>query len=423
VLLVLLVFGAAGAQAHHRRRVEKTQIIGGTSAAPGTFGMMALVYYDVDGSGFICSGTVISSNVVLTAGHCGEDTTTGIVDDPADYEVVTGNVDWADTADRQVSGVSQVIVNPGFDPSTLQDDATLLVLSTPSTATPVQLASDPADLSLLDAGNEATIAGWGETTPGDGAVEQLQWATTVVQTPGYCATHAAALGADFDSDSQLCVIDAPTDADGPCHGDSGGPLLTTDAGSEVEVGIISFGDSDCSTAQAGFLTRADAISSWAESWAQAVKPAPTQTPTPAPAPTPTPTPSPTPSPTPTPVPTVFPASAVAGLYAGHTTQHRSITLQVATSRETLNTLKFTYTLRCTKHKPITTTAAPFVTISISSLQFARSFSMFDRERYHITGHFNTQGRVNGTLSVSWSKRQYGTCRTGMIDWNAWAPTP
>jgi len=57
------------------------------------------------------------------------------------------------------------------------------------------------------------------------------------------------------------------------------------------------------------------------------------------------------------------------------------------------------------------------------LRFARSFSMFDGEHYHVTGHFNTQGRVNGTLKATWSKRQYGICQTGVLHWNAWAPTP
>jgi trypsin len=292
--------------------------------------MMAFIQYNnPDGSADFCSGTVLSANVVLTAGHCGEDITTGVLDVSSQYEVATGNVDWADSTSRQVSGVSQVIVSPGFDPQTLDGDAALLVLSTPTTAPPVQLASDPADLGLLNAGTGETIAGWGQTATSGGVVEQLQWANTVVQTPAYCAARASQIGATFDSGDQLCVIDAPTCANGQCHGDSGGPLLANYGGMTIEVGIISFGAADCSTAQAGFLTRADAISSWASGWIQAVRPVRTPPAPPAP-PTPSPSPAPVPAPAP---PAGIPASTPqAGGYRGQTSQRWPINLRVAAAR-------------------------------------------------------------------------------------------
>jgi len=34
-------------------------------------------YLDLSGSAFSCSGTVVASNVILTAGHCAVDRTTG----------------------------------------------------------------------------------------------------------------------------------------------------------------------------------------------------------------------------------------------------------------------------------------------------------------------------------------------------------
>jgi len=52
---------------------------------------------------YLCSGTVVSPNVVLTAGHCAVDKTTGITRNPAGFAVVTGAADWTDTSNRQVS--------------------------------------------------------------------------------------------------------------------------------------------------------------------------------------------------------------------------------------------------------------------------------------------------------------------------------
>ena len=52
--------------------------------------MVARVTYHDGSDSFLCSGTVVASNVVLTAGHCAEDETTGAVETPADYQVLTG---------------------------------------------------------------------------------------------------------------------------------------------------------------------------------------------------------------------------------------------------------------------------------------------------------------------------------------------
>jgi hypothetical protein len=367
--------------------------------------MMAFIDDDPgDGTAGLCSGTVISSNVVLTAGHCAEDTSSGVPDLASGYRVVTGNVDWADSP-RQVSGVSQVIIDPNFDPSTLHGDAALLVLSTPTTVTPVQLASDPADLRLLNAGTEETIAGWGETSPNSGVVEQLQFANTVVQTPQYCASHADDLGMEFDPDTQLCVIDAPTFADGQCLGDSGGPLLADDGGTSVEVGIISFGASNCETTQAGFLTRADAISSWATSWIQSVKPTPTTAAPPPPV-------------------TSAPSLPKPGIYRGATTQGRPIILRVTSSRNAISKLKFGFRLRCTRRRAPAYTFAPRISPqgwdfdAASGLDFSHSFNDSSGEHYHLAGAFTPGGAAAGTLTTRWRSHRYGNCSAGPLHWTA-----
>jgi hypothetical protein len=75
-------------------------------------------------------GSVVAPNIVLTAGPCAVDKTTGETLDRSGFVVLTGSIDWTDTTQRQVSSVSQVIVNHGYlaePPDTT--DASLLVLS------------------------------------------------------------------------------------------------------------------------------------------------------------------------------------------------------------------------------------------------------------------------------------------------------
>jgi V8-like Glu-specific endopeptidase len=274
--------------------------------------MAFVAYFDPSGNPeSVCSGTVVSPNVVLTAGHCAVDEATGVPLDPSGFRVVTGNVDWADTAQRQDITVSQVIVNPAYDPATDAYDAALLVLSTPTTAPAISLATS-TDAYLEQAGTEAFIAGWGATYDGGPFQTYLQWAPTVVQDSGYCAQ----LNPYFDA-SRLCTVDPPSFLTGTCNGDSGGPLAAYGpTGQLVEIGITTEGPTDCDTSTADYFAATIPLEAWAAGWIQAVAPSP---PSPAPPPAPSPAPSsPPPSQTTSPPPLSTLTLADAKQYARQT---------------------------------------------------------------------------------------------------------
>jgi secreted trypsin-like serine protease len=249
-------------------------IVGGSTAEPGTFGYMATVIYD-DSSGnpqFLCSGTLVSSNVVLTAGHCGADETTGIPNSPSGYRVITNAVDWTDTTARVISDVSQVVVDSNFNPTTLYGDASMLVLSAPVTDPSIPLWAS----GQFSAGTGAVIAGWGDTFGGQTDwTTSLQWASTVLQNITYCANQAATRNFAYDSGSELCTVDAPDFDTSTCNGDSGGPLLADDSqGVWIEIGITSTGVTNCPTNTADFFTSILSIEPWIEAEINAAAPAP-----------------------------------------------------------------------------------------------------------------------------------------------------
>jgi hypothetical protein len=255
-------------------------IVGGVEAASGTFPYLAGVIYQSGESYEVCTGTVISVNVILTAGHCAESVETGVINDPSAYTIITGSVEWSSPA-RQVSGVSKVIVYPDYSRGDLVGDAALLVLSTPTSAPAIGLGTWPSDASDLEAGRPAVIAGWGKTYFAQAQpTEHLRWAETVLQRSSYCEANFLA----FFSGDELCVINPPEYETGACQGDSGGPLISLNPSGSgmIEIGVTSRIGGECLTTRPTVLTRTDLIAPWVHEWVEAVIPPPPPSP-PAPA--------------------------------------------------------------------------------------------------------------------------------------------
>jgi trypsin len=255
---------AFGAGVRHARPGGQatSNIVGGSDASDGSFPWLAFIVTSDSTGTYTCTGTVISSNLILTAGHCACHTEAGSLFAPSSYAVVTGSSDWTDKSTRHVSGVTQTFLAPGYSPATDDHDAAILELSTPTTAPAIPLATSPASLYP---GNVAAIAGWGLTDASDpgSAPDQLQYASTVVQKPGYCLLH----NAQFDTTGQLCTVDAPYDDTSFCYGDSGGPVIANELqgepGTPTEIGVIDE-SADCTTNGPGYSARVDAIAPWAE---------------------------------------------------------------------------------------------------------------------------------------------------------------
>ena len=194
------------AAARHGLR-SHAAIVGGTTAPAGTWPWLAYIVDNLgNGSYEACTGTVVAPNLVLTAAHCVETLPGGVLDDASGFYVVTGSLDWTDSAARQVSAVTEVISHAtstfsGTNGTNIIGDAGLLVLATPTTAPPITLASS-SDLSLVNPGTGGDLAGWGLTSAGDATSTPaaLQEGPTVIQAATFCSYHLAT----FNSAAQLC---------------------------------------------------------------------------------------------------------------------------------------------------------------------------------------------------------------------------
>jgi secreted trypsin-like serine protease len=272
VVVLALAGPAPGAHAVSRRSA-RTAVIGGTPAEPGSYPSLAFVLNVRGALAEQCSGTVVAPNLVLTAAHCVEDLTSGVVAQPVSLTVITGALEWASPA-RQLSGVSRVIVNPRFLRHTDAGDAALLVLSTPTSAPAIALARGArgggGGEPWLHAGTPGTIVGWGKTHYRQSvATRRLMQAATGLQSQSWCEHHALM----FDPRSELCTIDPPEYRTGGCEGDSGGPLLAVEPAldEEIEVGITIRAADTCATRYPTVFTSVSSISGWVHRWISILK--------------------------------------------------------------------------------------------------------------------------------------------------------
>jgi secreted trypsin-like serine protease len=239
-------------------------------AQEGTFPSLA---YLVDIRGkyvYQCTGTVIAPSLILTAGHCAQNMKTGVVNRPSGYRVVTGTIDPS-VPGASVSRVLGVIVYPWLARRVDKGDAALLVLSTPTKAPAIALAS-ALEVRRFSKGSTAVIAGWGITSFKQKLpTEALRFAETVVQGAKWCKGNAP----PFYAKSELCTISPPTYATGACSGDSGGPLLAQrPTGEIVEIGIAVHVYGRCSTRRPSVFVNVGSISAWVRTWIDAYRVSP-----------------------------------------------------------------------------------------------------------------------------------------------------
>jgi len=219
----------------------RASVVGGGRADPAQWPFAVAIFRKVH---MHCSGSVIGPTKVLTAGHCLDGFNV------ANLQVIVGRPTLRDTSVGQTIGVVSGRVHPDFEQTGLHDVA-VLNLASPTSVTPIALATPDQNNAATPVGAQLRVAGYGATNPFGTHLSGFLKAT-IEQSRSDNRCLKAYTRDLFAPESMICALGALKKKPGrfkihtsACSGDSGGPLVADTATGPVEVGTVSYGGALC----------------------------------------------------------------------------------------------------------------------------------------------------------------------------------
>jgi len=234
-------------------RKKESRIVGGQDAEvnewPWMVGMALAFMSNATGEleelqfKYICGGTLIAEEWVVTAAHCFFNPRNGerIVFEK-DLRLIIGDHDLSkidETSISDVFEVAEIILHPTYNQETTKDDIALMRVAAKVNLNKHAPACLPEEGETFT--NQTAYAyGWGTLNLEGLSPAILQEAELLIYDFDYCKEEYGYENLQV-IDGMLCTI-GKNGTKGPCKGDSGGPLTVANSeGRHVLVGATSWG--------------------------------------------------------------------------------------------------------------------------------------------------------------------------------------
>ncbi|PVV00766.1 hypothetical protein BB560_004840, partial [Smittium megazygosporum] len=221
--------------------ISLLRVLNGTIANIKDYPFTTFVYALLGNSGEACTGSLISSKVIVTAAHCLFDPNQ-VPFSPSKIYVSAGtNTNINDAPSANIFRASKIVPHPSYDPRTALNDVGLIFLTTSvpsSIATPTKIYTGEISDSL-----PVAAAGWGLTSndPDAQVADVLSYVNLNISSSAECKI----LNPVWNGNSGYTICTLIQNGKDTCYGDSGGPLavLNTNQNPMPIVGLTSIGNS------------------------------------------------------------------------------------------------------------------------------------------------------------------------------------